>query len=75
MWILFVTGISERKFSKIFTENFSLLFALNTVACVTNFLDAFLINLFSIALNAVLSFSINEARSTSCLFRTKLYAQ
>lgn len=46
MWILFVTGISERKFSKIFTENFSLLFALNTVACVTNLLDAFLINLF-----------------------------
>ena len=50
MHILLDSGVSKRNFSKIFTENVDVLFALNTVASVTNLSDALFTNLLCIIL-------------------------
>ena len=50
MDILLDSGVSKRNFSKIFTENVDVLFALNTVASVTNLSDALFTNLLCIIL-------------------------
>ena len=48
MHILLDSGVSKRNFSKIFTENVDVLFALNNVASVTNLSDALFTNLLCI---------------------------